>query len=194
MHPPTELLKQSQRSLDQVVKAADVKKVPPKARGKRFGRKGREEPKPLSDLDIGALLAQDPQRKSKRIDPKNAIPEFRQIIATTTEDFSQVRDACKQLKQIIFDWIRHSVGSNGYGQAVEAIRIMREDMNEMDFPGLFNDFMTELKDKVLGGQLGGDRKEMWYNVRKNRLGLISKKENERSGIEEEAAKAFLSAK
>ena len=194
MHPPAELLKQSQRSLDKVVKTADVKKVPPKARGKRFGRKGREEPKPLSDLDIGALLAQDPQRNSKRIDPKNAIPEFRQIIATTTEDFSQVRDACKQLKQIIFDWIRHSVGNSGYGQAIEAIRVMREDMNEMDFPGLFNDFMTELKDKALGGQLGGDRKEMWYNIRKNRLGLISKKENERSGIEEEATKAFLSAK
>ncbi len=194
MHPPAELVKQSQRSLDKVVLAADVKKVPPKARGKRFGRKGREEPKPLSDLDIGALLAQDSKRKSKRIDPKNAIPEFRQILENSVEDLSQIRDACKQFKQIIFDWIRHSVGSSGYGQAVEAIRVMREDMNELDFPDLFNETMKELKEKVLEGQLGRDRKEMWYHIRKNRLGLISKKENGQNGATEEDAKAFLSAK
>jgi ATP-dependent DNA helicase 2 subunit 2 len=193
MQPPSDLVKQSQRSLDKVIKAADVKKVPPKARGKRFGRKGREEPKPLSDLDIGALLAQDSKRKSKRIDPKNAIPEFKQIVAAA-EDISELRDACKQLKNITFDWIRHSVGHSGYGKAVEAIRVFREEMLDLEEPGMFNDFMKELKEKVLGGELGGDRTEMWFKVRQNRLGLIQKKDMSESDVTEEAARAFLTAK
>ena len=191
--PPLELVKQSQKSLDKVIKAAEVKKVPPKARGRRYGRKGREAPKPLSDLDVGALLAQDPKRKNKRIDPKNAIPEFKQIIATA-EEISDLRDACKQLKGITFDWIRHSVGDSGYGKAVEAIRVMKEEMNEMDEPGLFNDFLAELKGKLLGGELGGERKEMWWRVRVNKLGLISKRESEHSETTEEEAKAFMSSK
>ena len=192
-NPPPELVKQSQGSLDKVIKAADVKKVPPKARGKRFGRKGREEPKPLSDLDIGELLAQDPKRKTKRIDSKNAIPEFKQIIGNA-EQISDIRDACTQLKNITFDWIRHSVGDSRYGKAIEAIRVMREEMNDMDEPGLFNDFLKDLKSKVLSEELGGDRKEMWYKVRVNRLGLISKNENEQSDVSEDDAKAFMSAK
>ena len=193
MHPPAELVKQSQRPLDKVIKAADVKKVPPKARGKRYGRKGREAPKPLSDLDIGALLAQDPKRKTKRIDPKNAIPEFKQIISNA-EEIAEIRDACKQLKNITFDWIRHSVGHSGYGKAVEAIRVMREEMNDMDEPGQFNDFLKELKEKVVSEELGGDRKDMWYLVKSNRLGLIQKKESNQSDVTEEQAKAFMLAK
>lgn len=193
MNPPPDLVKQSQRSLDKVIKAADVKKVPPKARGKRFGRKGREEPKPLSDLDIGALLAQDSKRKSKYIDPKNAIPEFKQIVALT-DDIEQLRDACKQLKNIIFDWIRDSVGHSGYGKAIEAIRVFREEILGMDFFHEFNDFMKELKEKALKGELGGDRKEMWHMVRMNRLGLIQKKDLSQSDVTEEAARAFLTAK
>ena len=60
-----------------MTEAADVKKVPPKARGKRYGK--REQPKPLSDLDVNALLAQDPTRKAKRIDSRNAISESYQL-------------------------------------------------------------------------------------------------------------------
>ena len=193
-YPPAELAKQSQRALDKVVKAADVKKVPPKARGKRFGRKGREEPKPLSDLDIGALLAQDPQRKSGHIDPRNAIPEFKQIfesIGPSETQESELKDAVKQLKQILFDWIRHSTGSSGYGQAIEALRVMREESLDFEVPELFNDALKDLKEKVFAGNLGGDRKEMWLQVRQNRLGLITKKELSQSEITEEEAKAFM---
>ena len=193
-HPPEDLVKQSHRTLEKVIKAADVKKVPPKARGKRFGRKGqREADKPLSDLDVGALLAQDPKRKTKRIDPKNAIPEFRQILGAA-ENIETLRDACKQLKHIIFDWIRHSVGDSGYGQAVGGIRVMREEMLEMEEPGLYNDMLEELKKKALGEELGGERREMWFRVRVNRLGLIQKRETEQSAVGEEDAKAFMSVK
>ena len=168
-HPPKLVLKRSQKALDRVIAAAEVKKVPPKARGKRFGRKGREAEKPLSELDIGALLAQDPGRQSKRIDPSNAVPEFKQIIATSTE-MSGVRDACQQLKNIVFDWVKHSVGGSGYGKTVEALRVLREEMLEFEQP------------------------EMWYKIRTGALGLIEKRELEVSEITEEDAKAFLSGK
>lgn len=192
-HPPAELLKHSQGALDKVIKAADVKKVPQKARGKRFGRKDREADKPLSELDIGALLAKDPKRKTGRINPDNAIPEFIQILEQSTE-LSAVEDVCNQLKRIVFDWIRHSVGDAKYGQAVEAMRVMREQMDNFERPDLFNDVARELKKKLLEGELGGERREMWHRVRANRLGLIQKREHERSEVSEEEAKEFLRAK
>lgn len=190
MNPPAELVEHSQKSLDKVIKAAEVKKVPPKARGKRFGKKGREDPKPLSDLDIGALLAQDPQRKSKLIDTKNAIPEFKQIIATSTE-ISEIRDAFKQMKNILFDWVRHSTGHSAYGQTVEALRVMREETLDFEEAGLFNEVLKDLKENVMAEKLGGDRRDLWYRIRANRLGLISKKEIAQSDITEEDAKAFM---
>ncbi|KAK5122233.1 hypothetical protein LTR85_004143 [Meristemomyces frigidus] len=189
--PPSELLKAAQPALSRVIKCADVKKVPPKARGRRYGRK--EAPKPLSELDVSALLAQDPKRSNKqaRIDPKNAIPEFKQLLQTS-EELPQLQSACGQLKTIIFDWIKHSVGDSGYGRAVEAIRVMREEMAEMDIAAPYNDVLRELQAKLLGGELGGERKEMWYRVRVNRLGLLLAKECE-GGVSEEEGKAFLSA-
>lgn len=192
-HPPTELVKQSQRALDKAIKTADVKKVPPKARGKRFGRKGREADKPLSDLDVSALLAQDPKRKTRRIDPNNAIPEFKQIIHEYYE-LSDLQDACNQLKDIISDWIRHSVGDSGYDRAVEALSVMRAELSEFEQPDMFNEVLRELKKKVLGGELGGERKGMWLKIRLSKLGLIHEGEHNVSKVSEEEAKAFMSGK
>lgn len=188
--PPDELVEQAQPALDRVIKAGEVKKVPPKARGKRWSKK--EAPKPLSDLDVAALLAQDPKRKTKRIDPRNAIPEFIQIFASDdTVELETMYDACKQLKYIIFDWIRHSMGSTGYGRALEGIGAMRAQMLDMEEPGPFNDFMKELKKKVLGGELGGDRAEMWYRIKVNKVCPISKAEFPSSEFTEEEARSFL---
>lgn len=186
--PPGDLVDKASPALEKVIKAAEVKKVPPKARGKRWSRK--DAPKPLSDLDVAALLAQDPQRRGKKIDPKNAVPEFKQIIENA-EQIEESHEACKQLKFIIFDWINHSVGDSKYQQAIEAIRVMREEMMELEEPAPFNNFMKELKKKILGGELGGDRKEMWYRVRVNRLKPILKGECEGAVMTEEEAKQFM---
>lgn len=188
--PPDELVEASRAALDKVISAADVKKVPPKARGKRFGRK---EEKPLSELDVGALLAQDPKRKQKCIDRTNAVPEFKQLLSTA-ESVDELHDACKQLQRIVLDWIRHSVGDSGYGKAVEGIRVMREEMNELEEPSPYNDFLKDLKGKLLGEMLGGDRKQMWWLLRVNRMGPIHKRDCAASDVSEEDAKAFMSAK
>lgn len=188
--PPGGLVKKAQSALERVIEAADVKKVPPKAKG-RFGRR-KDATKPVSDLDVEALLAQDPKRKQKRIDAKNAVPEFKQLLQTAMEE-GQVWDACKQLQHIIQDWIRHSVGDSGYQRAIEAIRTMREEVGNLDMPKLYNDVIREVKSKLLAEELGGDRKEMWYRIRSNRLGLLLDRESE-GGVSEEEAKTFMSAR
>lgn len=187
--PPAELLESATTALERVVQAANVKKVPPKARGKR-GRRGQDAPKPLSDLDVGALLAQDPKRKQRKIDVKNAIPEFKQLLAQM-ETLEDITNAANQMKRIVFDWIRHSVGGSGYGKAVEAVRVMREEILDMEEPKPFNDFLRELKDSIVKEELGGERRDMWFLVRANRLGLIQKRECEASDIDEDTARNFM---
>ncbi|KXL41555.1 hypothetical protein M433DRAFT_72779 [Acidomyces richmondensis BFW] len=189
-HPPGGLIKKAHPALQRVIEAAGVKKVPPQAKG-RVGRR-KDSPKPLSDLDVGALLAQDPTRKNKRINAKNAIPEFKQLLQTALEE-DQIRDACKQLQRIIYDWIRHSVGDSGYQQAIEAIRTMREEVSDLEMPDLYNDFIRDMKSKLLAEELGGDRKEMWYRIRSSRLGLLLDKET-KGGVVEEEARAFMSVR
>lgn len=49
-------------------------------------------------------------------------------------------------------------------------------------------FVGDLKKRLLSGELGGDRREMWWKVRKARLGLIDAKESEVSEVTEGEAK------
>ena len=106
----------------------------------------------------------------------------------------EAKSAFSQLGDIIRNYIRHSVGDSGYGRAVEAIRAMREEAVDLELPGLFNGFMEKLKGEVRGGELGGDRADMWFLIRANRLGLIQRKECGASEFGEDEAKEFLSVK
>ncbi|TID23988.1 ATP-dependent DNA helicase II subunit 2 [Venturia nashicola] len=186
-NPPEELVTKAQESLEAVIKAADVKKVPPKQKGRK---RTREIDKPLSGLNVEELLGRE---KRSRISADNAIPEFKQILSTT-EDMSQIRDAVNQMSAIVQTYIRHSVGSGAYARAVEAIRIIKEEMVEFELPSYFNDFIRELKKKIVGGELGGDRSEMWYNIRVNKLGLIDNKLSELSDVTPEEARTFAFTK
>lgn len=181
-NPPGELYKKAQSALESVIKSADVKKVPQKQRGRK---RDREVEKPLSGLDVEELLGRE---KRIKISAENAIPEFKQLLATT-EDSGAIQEASKQMITIIENYIRHSTGDSGYGKAVEAIRVMKEELNDLEEPGIFNDFMLQLKEKLLGGKLGGERREMWWRIRANRLGLLDKKSSDRSEVSEEDAKA-----
>lgn len=162
--------------------------MPPKARSRKFRR---DAPKPLSGLDVNALL--QTKEKRKRISPENAIPEYKQLL-DTAESVDSMRDASDQLATIIEDYIRHSVGDSGYGRAIEAIRIMREEMVDLEEPSIYNNFLQRLKGEILSGELGGERKELWWQVRVTRLGPIQKRECHTSDVDEEGAKAFMSTK
>lgn len=112
----------------------------------------------------------------------------------TSEDPDAIGDATKQMSTLIQDLIKRSLGDSGYGRAIEGIRVMREELSEYEEPGQFNDVIRDLKKKLLAGDLGGDRTEMWWLIRVNRLGLIDKKLNPVSEVTEEDAKSFLSAR
>lgn len=79
-----------------------------------------------------------------------------------------------------------------YGRAVEEISVMRSETTELEEPSVYNDFMRALKRKLLGEELGGDRREMWGLIRKHGLGLIETKISERSEVGEDEARKVSS--
>jgi ATP-dependent DNA helicase 2 subunit 2 len=180
--PPKELVERSQSALNAVIKAADVKKVPPKQKGRK---RTREYDKPLSGLNIEALLGSSGKRT--KISADNAIPEFKQLLATTT-DIAEISDAAKQMGEIVQGYIRESVGDMGYGRAVEALRVMREELMDLEEPEVFNEFVRGLKGQILKKELKGERREMWWLIKAHRLGLIDDKMSELSKVTEEKAK------
>lgn len=154
--------------------------VPPKAKGKRR----KDTVAPLSNLDVEALLRSN---KKTKISAKNSIPEFKQMLETT-DDPQGINAAADQLSTIIRSLISHSLGDSGYGQALENIRVMRQELIDYEEPDLYNKFISELKRSILEEELGGDRRELWWEIRKTGLGLITGDESEASGVTESEAK------
>ncbi|EGE01805.1 Ku family DNA helicase [Trichophyton equinum CBS 127.97] len=184
---PEELMEQSKSALEQLIKASDVKKVPPKVKGRK---RNRITDKPLSGLDVDALLQGE---KRQRISPENAIPEFKQALAST-DDINTVKESVKQMCAIIENQIKHSLGDANYDRVVEYLGTMRDELISFEEPDLYNDFVRELKRKLLDDKLGEDRRELWWLIRKKRIGLIDDKLVEISKVTEQEAKEFLSSK
>ncbi|KAL8758416.1 MAG: hypothetical protein Q9199_001491 [Rusavskia elegans] len=185
-NPPEDLVNRSKKRLEKLMAAADVKKVPPKVQGRR---RNRNEVKPLSGLNVEALLGGD-QKKAK-VSAQNAIPDFRRLL-DSAESIEALQDAAQQLGKIIEGRIKDSFGDIAYARALEEIKTLREEMTEMEEPALFNDFASQLKRKLLAEELGGNRKDFWWEYRKSKLGLIDKKAAETSDATEEDAKSFWS--
>ncbi|KAL9005753.1 MAG: hypothetical protein Q9188_001464 [Gyalolechia gomerana] len=183
--PPEDLVSSSKRKLEKLMAAADVKKVPPKVQGRR---RNRNEVKPLSGLNVEALIGGD--RKKAKISSQNAIPDFRQTV-NTADSMEGMRDAAQQLGAVVEIRIRDSFGDIAYARALEEIGVMREEMIDLEEPDIYNDFARALKRKLLAEELGGNRKDFWWEFRKSRLGLIDKQTSEASKATEEDAKARL---
>ncbi|KAJ5582505.1 hypothetical protein N7535_001125 [Penicillium sp. DV-2018c] len=186
-HPSEELVRSSKPYLEKLMSAADVKKVPPKTKGRK---RQRETEKPLSGLDVDALLSLEPKRA--KISTENAIPEFKQMLSRA-ENVDAIHEAVQQMAKIIESQITHSLGHSNYDRVIEGLGTMREELVDYEEPSVYNDFVRQLKGKVLREELGGDRRELWFFVRKGKLGLIQKKEVDSSVVEEEEAQEFLAA-
>ncbi|KAK6335325.1 ATP-dependent DNA helicase II subunit 2 [Orbilia javanica] len=156
-----------EEDLDRLKKAADVCLVPTKAKGKKIGRD-----KPLSGLDVGKLLEE--RIKSRRIDKNNPVPEFRQMIASV-EHREEIQLLVQQMGDIIKDIIRCSVADLQYGQAIECLRVMREDCITFEAFEFYDLFIRELKSFT-----EADRRDFWSRVRKDKLGLVLPSEDSRS--------------
>ncbi|KAI5465546.1 SPOC like C-terminal domain-containing protein [Mariannaea sp. PMI_226] len=184
--PPDDLIEKVQSRVDTLIEAAEVKKVPPKAKGKR----ARDTVKPISGLDVDALLA---EKKKEHIDPDNAVPDFKQALAAT-EELSEIEDAAKQMGVITNTFIMESFGDSKYPRALECLGVMREELINLEEPSLYNTFMRDMKKQLLSGALGGDRRDFWFKVRWSRLGLIDKKQSEVSDVTPEEADEFYKSR
>lgn len=155
--------------------------MPPKVKGRR---RAREPDRPLSGLDVDELLQ---GQKRVRISPENAIPEFKQSLLSTN-DVSTIKDAAKQMSAIIEDQIKNSLGDMNYGRVVEGLGTMRDEMIDYEEPQLYNEFIRELKQKLLDDQLNGDRREVWWLVRRHKIGLIDNEASNHSKVTVEEAR------
>ncbi|KAM3077292.1 ATP-dependent DNA helicase yku80 [Clarireedia jacksonii] len=186
-NPPPELVSQSKVSLERLVKAADLKKVPPKTKAKRT----RETIKPLSGLDVDAILGREKRQKTN-ITVDNAVPEFKQRISST-DSVDAIKKATKEMGEAVCTLITKSTGNSKYGQAAEYMRTMRTELIELIEPDIYNNFLREFKVQIKTDALGDHRKEFWFDcVRKMKLGLIHKDEAENTSLTEEEARSFYS--
>ncbi|RCI14710.1 hypothetical protein L249_6454 [Ophiocordyceps polyrhachis-furcata BCC 54312] len=177
--PPEDLIERVHSRIKALVEVAEVKKVPPKAKGRR----ARESVKPISGLDVDALLG---DKKKGQVSRENAIPDFKQaLVATTSTD--EVEDVAKQMGAIVRGLVTDSFGDSRYAQAAECMGVMREELLRLEEPDVYNTFVRELKKALLSGALSGDRREFWYLVRSSRLGLIDKDQTEVSAVLPEEA-------
>ena len=177
--PPQDIQASSKSELKRLVSAADVKKVPPKVKG-RARYRDREADKPISGLDIDALLKKssgphDGNKSSTeiRIDPKNAIPDFKRFLEHSGEQNDKVGSVVTQMRVIVQDLIRTSFGESNYGQAIEMLHVLRYELGEYEFDEQYNDMIKTFKETLAQGDLGGDRKDFWYDFKQQKLGLLT---------------------
>lgn len=199
-NPPEELVNKSKRRLEKLIAAADVKKgkqhpttslidakpfiiVPPKVQSRK---RARAEAAPISGINIDALLGPKP-KAPKTVDSEDPIPSFLKML-DSAESPAAIREAAEGLSKIVEKHITDSFGGNLYGKAIEEMRVIREEMIEIEEPGVYNSILRRLKEKLLKEELGGERKDFWYEIRRNRLGLVDKNASERSDVEEDEAR------
>lgn len=157
--------------------------VPPKVKSRK---RARAEAAPISGINIDALLGPKAEAP-KTIDPEDPIPSFLKLL-DGAESPAAIREAAEALSKIVERHIAESFGGNLYGKATEEMRVMREEMIEVEEPGVYNTVLRKLKEKLVKEESGGERKDFWYEMRKNRLGLIDKKASEHSDVAEDEAR------
>jgi ATP-dependent DNA helicase 2 subunit 2 len=192
--PPPALLEQANSALQKLKDAADVKKVDKRKKG-RMRTRDREAEKPLSGLDIEKLLRKErPVEQGKtRINPNNAIPEFKDIFKTTA-DMAIIKEAVKQMQQIIEDLVKKDYGQKNYDMILEGLGTIRDETIGMEVPNYYNDVLREFKEKLFRGQLGENRGELWYKIRTGNIGFISKDEEELSEMTRDEADDLMKVK
>ena len=117
---------------------------------------------------------------------ENAVPDFKRALAST-EEVSEIEDAAKQMGAIVRSLITDSFGDGKYGQAVECMGTMRDELVNLEEPDVYNSFARDLKKSLLSGALGGDRRDFWFKMRFLRLGLVDQDQSETSKVTPEEA-------
>jgi ATP-dependent DNA helicase 2 subunit 2 len=186
--PPSDLIATEQ--IKALIEAASVKKVPPQSTATRRQRNRETASTTVSGLDVQKLLAK--RTPEPRVDPDNPIPSFRQML-DTTKDPDGIKNAAGQLGSIIEKRVTKDVGGREEDRVIEEMRTLRSEMIEMEEPGVWNKWARQFREKLLKGELGGERRELWWKVRGQgkEMGLI---EEGRQGVSKEEAEGYWSLK
>jgi len=190
--PPSDLVDQVQAQIDALISVAEVKKVPPKAKGKFR----KEKVKPVSGLDLDAILG--PAPKVATISPENAVPEFKRVLERAAEEspveLPLVKDAAKQMGDVIKGLISTSFGGSKDARALEHLGCMRDELKEIGEPDIYNGYVRDLKRRMLAGELDGDRRELWWKIRTAKLGLIDENQSAESTVTVDEAWEFYKSR
>lgn len=92
------------------------------------------------------------------------------------------------MASIIEEQVKNSLGDANYDRVVEGLGVMRDELISYEEPASYNDLLKQLKEKLLKEELGGDRRELWWLIRRNKLGLIDRQQSDRSEVTEDEAK------
>lgn len=158
--PPSDLVPEGR--LSDLIEAAAVKKVPAQV-GATHRRRNREAAATtLSGLDVQSLLRK--RNTEPQVDPDNPIPSFRQML-DTTKNPNGIQQAAEQFGAIIENRVRKAVGGREDERIIEEMGVFREEMVEMEEPAIWNKWALAFRRKVLAGELGGERRELWWKVR-----------------------------
>ncbi|KAL5604528.1 uncharacterized protein BROUX77_004714 [Berkeleyomyces rouxiae] len=181
--PGTELATKAKGQIRALVQVADAKKVPPKPKG---GNR-RDAVKPVSGLDVEGMLG---NAKKSGISMDNTIPDFMRLLDGASSK-SDIEDAVEQMGAIVRSVITDAFGGNTDGRAVEMLGAVRREMISAGHPDVFNDLLKSLKTHLAAGELGGDRRELWFKIVKiARLGLIRSDQCEGSSVTVQEAAEF----
>ncbi|EXJ59273.1 hypothetical protein A1O7_06705 [Cladophialophora yegresii CBS 114405] len=192
--PPAAVVERANAVLQNLKDAADVKKVDKRKKG-RIRTRDREADKPLSGLDVEKLLRKErPVEQGKtHINPNNAVPEFKDVFKTTA-DMAIIKEAVKQMQQIIEDLVRKDYGHKNYDKVLESLGTIRNETIGMEVPNYYNEALREFKEKLFQGQLGENRGELWYKIRTGNIGFIGKDEEELSDMTRSEADDLMKVK
>jgi ATP-dependent DNA helicase 2 subunit 2 len=111
-----------------------------------------------------------------------------------TDDIDAIQDVVQQMASILEDQIRHSFGAVNYDKVLEGLGVVREEMLGLEEPALYNDLLRRVKKKLDAGELGGNRADLWYQIRRKKLGLISSDVSQFSKLTQADANAFMFGK
>lgn len=175
--------------------------MPPKAQSKyNKGVPKPESGRPIESLgnihdtlEAGKKRIAELKKGKSLIDKDNSIPTFKQLIRqlNEAEDDAGVEHATKAMGGVVQSLIRESMGDKNYQRAIENIGTLRQACIDLEVPELYNDFLRDLKQKILSNALGEKREDMWNELRitaRGSLGLITESQSEVSNITEDQAK------
>jgi ATP-dependent DNA helicase 2 subunit 2 len=89
---------------------------------------------------------------------------------------------------IIENQILNSLGEANYDRVVKELYAMKDELIAYEEPSLYNDFLRRLKKTILQNELTGDRRELWWLIRRSNVGLIEKSMLELSNVTEQEAR------